>query len=166
MTTMRIARLHELLRLDEGSGKLYWLVATNHRIRVGDEAGSVNPKGYRQVKVDRKLHQAHRIVFAMTHGRWPEAQIDHINGAKDDNRPSNLREATNAQNCANQGLRATNKSGVKGVSWYPRGQQWKASIRAGGHPIHLGYFDDLETAGYAYLSASLKHHGEFARVAA
>ena len=41
---------------------------------------------------------AHRVVWMMVHGEWPEHTIDHINGVKTDNRIQNLRDITSLEN--------------------------------------------------------------------
>ena len=80
--------------------------------------------GKRQVFV--RLHHA---VWAVCKGRFPERQIDHINGNKRDNRIENLREVTSSENNLNV-LLAWNpnaKTGVPGVS--PHGCQYQTKIR-------------------------------------
>ena len=52
--------------------------------------------GKRQVFV--RLHHA---VWAVCKGRWPEQQIDHVNGDKHDNRIENLREVSASENILN-----------------------------------------------------------------
>ena len=49
--------------------------------------------GKRQVFV--RLHHA---VWAVCKGRWPEQQIDHVNGDVRDNRIENLREVSGSEN--------------------------------------------------------------------
>ena len=43
----------------------------------------------------------HRAVFAYCHDRWPEQQLDHLNGCKKDNRIENLREVSDSENKLN-----------------------------------------------------------------
>lgn len=107
-STFDPARLHELLRLDEETGYLYWRSHPRaYKGLIGQRAGCCNGKGYRQVRVLGSRFLAHRIVFAMTHGRWPDQTIDHINGEKDDNRPCNLQDVTvNANNALYQQRKA------------------------------------------------------------
>ena len=52
--------------------------------------------GKKQVFV--RLHHA---VWAVCKGRWPEQQIDHVNGNKHDNRIENLREVSDRENKLN-----------------------------------------------------------------
>ena len=68
-------------------------------------------------------------------------QIDHINRIKDDNRISNLREATNAENLQNQTkASANNSSGLLGVSWCNLYNKWVSKIMLNGKSIFIGYF--------------------------
>jgi len=88
---------------------------------------------------------------------------DHINGNGLDNRRSNLRVCTRAQNALNTGAYSNNKSGFKGVSLdYKYKVKWRADIQVNGKQIFLGYFDTKELAYQAYVEACTKHHKEFA----
>lgn len=160
-----VERLHELLRLDEQTGALYWRRKPACKARPDWRAGWVNGLGYRVVLVEGAQCLAHRIAFALCHGRWPNGMLDHANGARDDNRPANLREATSSQNNQNRGPQSNNISGVKGVSFHKGRGKWFARIKADGRVRHLGYFDDPKLAGLAYASAADRFHGAFARVA-
>ena len=66
-----IEQLHSVFRLDSANGKLH------SRRRKDKELGSVTNEGYRNVKVLHRLFRAHRVIFAMAHGRWPVGEIDH-----------------------------------------------------------------------------------------
>lgn len=90
---------------------------------------------------------------------WP--LVDHVNGDGLDNRRVNLRQATNAQNCANKPMHRNNVSGFKGVS--PHGSGWRATITAAGRRISLGTYADPRSAARAYDAAALHYFGEFAR---
>jgi hypothetical protein len=98
------------------------------------------------------------------HGRWPTNHIDPINGIRDDNRIENLREATNAQNGANQGKPSTNTSGYKGVHWDKCNKKWVAQIRVNRKATHLGYFTNIEDAAATYQAAARQYFGEFAHL--
>jgi len=99
----------------------------------------------------------------MVYDKWPEFEIDHINGIRDDNKIDNLREATRAQNMKNLVTPVTNKTGFKGVSWHKAAQKWQAHIRADGINYYLGIFDNPEDAHKAYVEASQKMHGIFGK---
>jgi len=157
-------KLKELLYYHPESGDFVWLVRTGSRIKVGDQAGtSLSGAGYRQIKIDGKNYQAHRLAWLYEHGAFPPDQIDHINGIKTDNRLENLRPATSSENRWNCPKPANNTSGVKGVVWYKPTGKWHARIMYSGVMKHLGYFHNLADAAAAYATASAKYHGEFAR---
>ena len=152
-----------MFALDQSTGRLFWRVKKNTRINVGDLAGSLAKNhGYWVVGLDNKLLLAHRIVFAMVHGSWPH-QVDHINGVKTDNRPSNLRAASHADNQRNKRLQKTNTSGVKGVSWHKRDQNWSAQCKVNGRIHNLGQHKTIQAAEAAVRAFREQNHGEFAR---
>jgi hypothetical protein len=100
---------------------------------------------------------AHRIAFFLMTGRWPK-YVDHINGDKTDNRWCNLREATMAQNKANESLRSSNKSGLKGVSWHKAAGKWEAHGTK-----YLGLYDCPAAAHFVYLIDANKKYGDYHR---
>lgn len=91
-------------------------------------------------------------------------EIDHINGKPNDNRRSNLRLITHANNMKNQALHKDNTSGYMGVSpnkgW---GKPWTAEFTADGITYYLGHYDSKEEAAQAVLSKREKVVGDFAR---
>lgn len=82
-------------------------------------------------------------------------QVDHINHDTLDNRRSNLRIVTHAQNRQNlKGAQRDNKSsGIRGVSWHKRNKKWQAKIKLKGKQQHLGYFDDVYEASLVAAEA-------------
>lgn len=88
-------------------------------------------------------------------------RIDHIDGNKLNNQPSNMRLATLAENARNALLRSDNTSGVKGVQWYKRYGKWMAIICVNGRNRNLGYFADKLNAENAVKAARLRLHREF-----
>nr|WP_269140600.1 HNH endonuclease [Proteus terrae] len=88
--------------------------------------------------------------------------IDHIDGDKLNNRIENLRICTHNQNQHNQGIRASNKSGYKGVSWMKSVKKWQAQICCNSKVTHLGLYTNKIEAAKAYDEAAKKLHGDFA----
>lgn len=133
---------------------------------------NVYPSGhvyaYRSVIIPRENLSDYSISVAM-HRQilWlPQGDPrkgDHINGDTLDNRRSNLRTVTDAQNCHNRALSKLNKSGYKGVSWHKGMRQWAAQITCHGRVIHLGYRRELEEAVVLRKEAEQELHGEYAR---
>jgi hypothetical protein len=87
---------------------------------------------------------------------------DHIDRDGLNNRESNLRQASDGQQAANQGLRTDNTSGYKGVYWRSDRAKWRAQIQVDGKRRHLGYFSDENMAAKAYDLAVLETWGPFA----
>lgn len=94
--------------------------------------------------VDRRL-RAHRVIWKLMTGDEPR-QVDHINGNRQDNRWSNLRDVAHQTNGQNQKKPVTNTSGVCGVCWHRGARKWQARIRVNDRHIYLGVFDSMEEA--------------------
>lgn len=111
---------------------------------------------------------AHRAVWCLATGRWPNATIDHINGNRTDNRISNLRDVDHVQNCRNQPLSRGNTSGFTGVSFDANRNKYAAHITVGGRTLHLGRYDTLAEARIARQQANTKYefHANHGRIAA
>lgn len=152
--------LNRLLTYDPETGVFSWIFP--QKGRRGNEAGTVTSHGYRQLNLNQKLYYGHRLAWLFVHGKWPAGQIDHINGNGQDNRISNLREATHSENLRNCPLSKRNKSGYKGVSFDNKNRKWQAVINVNGSRHHLGFFLLKEDAVAAIKTAREQLHGEFA----
>ena len=144
------------------TGDFFWLKSQGGP-KKGDMAGSISSNGYRYISFDRRRFLAHRLAWFCSHGRDPEASIDHINGNKLDNRICNLRLASQTQNLGNQRGRRNNPAGYKGVTKVKWG--WMARIQFQGRQIYLGLFSSAQAAHAAYCRAAVELFGEFARAA-
>lgn len=122
----------------------------------GEILGWIDRHGYRCIRISRSIFRAHRLAWLITHGKWPEGEIDHINRIKHDNRLENLRDVSHRQNLSNRnfgsgipGRRAT----ARGYSWEPEKQRYRAQIRVGKKVIKLGRFSTEHEAHAAFLDA-------------
>jgi hypothetical protein len=84
-------------RLEFGGGRL---LGRDGSPCAGRRAGTLTSEGYRRVRLGRKNHPEHRLVWALHHGAFPGegVHVDDINRIRDDNRIENLRAVTNAEN--------------------------------------------------------------------
>lgn len=174
--SLDIGILREVLSCDYETGKLFWkkrplhMFANEKRMNEWNtrysnkEAFISNINGYMRGKIFGVAYSAHRVIWALYYDKWPGPYIDHINGIKDDNRISNLREATNRENLRNRGRPSTNKSGYKGVSFHKRSKRYQANIMTNKGRKNLGYFDCPKEAYAVYCKAAKKYHGEFANL--
>jgi hypothetical protein len=114
----------------------------------------------------QRSESMHRIILSRKLGRELEKGevVDHIDGDGLNNRRSNLRLATVAQNGQNRRLNSNNTSGYKGVYWEKKHRRWHVEIDVNGRTKYIGEFKDLHQAGRAYNEAAKVYHGEFARL--
>ena len=167
MRTIDIDYLRNCLRYCNESGKLYWKRRDelsrqwNSRYPGTEAFTSIDGAGYKRGEINSKNFMAHRVVWAIHYGEWPETIIDHIDGCKTNNKISNLRLATRSQNSYNRGLNSNNTSGSRGV-WFNKSKgKWRAEIFINGSRINLGEFKDRCAAISSFEAASKANHGEF-----
>lgn len=112
-------------------------------------------KGYihSSIKLEKKQYKfsGHTFAWYYTYGKMPKNHIDHINGVKDDNRISNLRDVTHQHNQWNQ-------TKAKGYTWRKQNQKWQSQIKVDGKVISLGCFDTESEARQSYLDAKKIYH--------
>ena len=123
---------------DYRDGKTYWREDAGTRVKAGDRAGCKDALGYRRVNRIGKIYYEHHLIWLWHNGEFPEKNIDHINGIKDDNRIENLRDVSQSENLRNPSThykQAKNvplgKSGIRGVvKSSPKGRKdyWEARI--------------------------------------
>lgn len=153
--------LRSLVDYNPDSGVLTWHKSRKNAIR-GSVVGALNMKGYLICGLLGRRYLAHHVAWTLFYGKVPEADLDHINGVKSDNRISNLREVTNSQNMMNTELRQDNTSGAKGVSWDNTKKLWMATITVKSKIHYLGRFKDLDEAIDLRKKAEEHYHGTFA----
>ena len=166
--------LRKLLRLEKETGKLFW----NHRPRClfksdrdcsawnsrysGKEAFvAKNNHGYHIGTIFNRKVSAHRVVWAMVNGEWPDGMLDHVDRTRSNNKIGNLRLATRCQNARNRGSAQGATSNYIGVSWNAFNKKWAATIRKNGKQSHIGYFKSEKAAAEAYDNEAIKQFGEF-----
>jgi len=165
--------LRKLLRYDASTGRFYWRerpveMFSNaqacdswNRRWAGKETFTTNMQGYKTGTLFGKGYLAHRVIWAMHYGKWPEIEVDHRNCIRNCNLINNLRHTARLGNNQNSTLRKDNTQGFKGVGIHKG--KFRARIRFNGKSIHVGYFPSAEDAHAAYCQAAQKYHGEFAR---
>jgi len=121
-------------------------------------------KGYAARSVHNGGRRYAQFMHRLIMGNPIGLEVDHKEPSRKlDNRRSNLRVSTSAQNKWNTPTPKHNTSGCKGVSWSKPCGKWRAYITVGSKQIHLGVFDAKEEAMAARKCAANEMHGEFAR---
>jgi len=105
--------LHSLFNYDPETGRVTWAednlyYGKGHK--AGDPVGSLSDRGYLKITLREKGKRSptyklrlHRIAWALHYGEDPyPLTIDHINHDRTDNRISNLRAVTMAENSRNK----------------------------------------------------------------
>lgn len=163
----------EVLRIGT-DGRLYWKPRSPHQFtaqfperacqiwnsrHAGKPAFTTHDeKGYARGSIFGRKHLAHRVIWALTTGRWPQEAIDHIDGNPANNRIDNLREATKAENAQNIARSRRNTSGFTGVAYIKRRDKWQAIITVDGRHHFLGEFKTKEEAAQAYANGKARLH--------
>ena len=169
--------LHSLFKADFEAGKLFWKprprsrFATDRTWRAwnirfsGQEAfSSIDAEGYKRGKCGGAKYLAHRVLWALKYGAWPDAQIDHQNHDRTDNRIENLRCVTHRENCLNKSRDRRNTSGATGVFATRWGQYeyWRAAISlASGHRKRkcFPFTDEGKEAAINWRKEKMEQHG-------
>jgi hypothetical protein len=160
----------QLLHYEPSTGRLFWkyrtidLFATPRAYSVwnakhaGKEAFlQRNQEGYLRGVLMWQTFRAARVAWAIYHGRWPDGEIDHKNGRRDDNRIENLRDVPRSVNARNRTVRSDNRSGYPGVKLDLNSLRWRAHIRTDQGNRSLGSFYSLEEAIAARQKAEQEH---------
>lgn len=154
MKVLTQERLKEVLVLDPDKGRFFWK-KKHAGIPHGKEAGSVDGRGIRQVKVDQRIYKEHFLVWLYVYGERCE-NIHHINHDLLDNRPVNLCKTQIKDIAKNKEMLRRNTSGFTGVTRRNR-STFIAQITVNGRNIYLGSFRKIEDAIVARKKANKKY---------
>ena len=163
MRTIPIDMLKQIFSYDPVSGHVYWNIPRRNGTKAGDIAGKIDStSGYVRVTFAQKILKTHRIAWALTYGEWPTLDIDHINNNRSDNRLSNLRLASRAENIRNKKKHNNTKCTLKGATPYINYEgKYIAQINIFGIQKNLGVFDSEQAAHDKYCEVAKEEFGEF-----
>lgn len=156
--------LLERLHYNPTTGHFTWRVGGSGT-PIGATAGTRGSAGYIMICVNRRSYPAHRLAWFYMYRHWPNAEIDHIDGVRDNNAISNLRDVSRSENQRNQYRCRKSKSGALGVHWSAPHKAWRVAIHIDGRTRTIGLYKDIEEAKAARKEANKKHgysdrHGE------
>lgn len=109
--------------------------------------------GYIRLKIGRSYLSSHRLVAQAWLPDYSEdLQVDHIDGNRSNNHPSNLRMVTNSQNQMGRVNYPRGSCKYRGVSLFKPSGKYVARICKDQKIMHLGYFQKAIDAAKAYDS--------------
>jgi len=169
--------IRQLLRYEPDTGRLFWLPRPVEMLTAKHADPTWNAKhagrpafvtkhnaGYFVGTVMKRQILAHRVIWCLVAGCWPECEIDHIDGDRANNKWDNLRLATRSQNMRNSKSHTNSSSRFRGVSWNTRRGHWVVYITIEGRSRHVGSYSDETLAARAFDRVAQIHHGAFARL--
>ena len=166
-----IGVLAEFVDYDPQTGRMLWKERASHwfkpasnrsreavckcwNVKYAGAPAFVSPcvNGYLSGRIFRKSFYAHRVVWALYYGEWPN-YIDHIDRNRLNNHISNLRSVNHSENAKNKNIPSNNTSGHKGVHWSHKDERWIATIAADGTRHYLGQHKLKSAAVTARITA-------------
>ena len=140
-------------------GSLYWKSGP----RKGKKAGWLDRFGYQNIRYKGVLVKEHNLVWLMTHGHWPDKEIDHKDNDGQNNSVDNLREACRSNQGMNQKLQERRKGKFKGVHQSSSGNFY-VKIKREGKQHYCGSYSSEQEAAMIYNISAEKLFGEFAHL--
>jgi len=162
--------ISEVLLCNPSTGRFFWLprprsmfLSEEHQTSWNKEnawsecEATINENGYKVIYVLGFCILAHRAAWLLYYGKWPENIVDHINGDRGENKKSNLRDVSHAENMKNRRIPSHNKSGIMGVHWHKASSRWRATIGVDGSVQYIGSFSNLGDAANARKEAEIEY---------
>ncbi len=152
-----LGRVKSLARTYENSGNYSGFISRKESIvKFSDN------DGYNQCFLSKhgrtKGIKVHRLVaLAFVENIKLSKQVNHIDGDRKNNVPSNLEWINNNENALHGHLRRGKSSKYPGVSYIKRDRKWYASIYVDKKNKSLGTFHSEEEAYSAYKSALIEN---------
>lgn len=138
-----------------GNEKARALIDLGDIEKVGKHRWYASTKGYVKSQDNLRLH---RLVMDAPEGYL----VDHVNRIPLDNRKSNLRLCTPAENSRNVGVSQSNSTGFKGVYFEKLNNKYRARIKYNGKRVSLGCYENAVDAAIAYDKKAIELFGDFA----
>lgn len=156
---MALSFFQNMTKLFAIDNKTFSLIDDEDYLRLSEHRWRVSSNGY--FITGERSKRLHRMLMNAPKG----VDVDHINNDRLDNRKTNLRICTRADNLHNK--RKTDRpcsSIYKGVSRVARNGKWLAEITINGDHINLGHYPTERQASIVYDLWALDAFGEYAHL--
>lgn len=115
--------------------------------------GAPTAQGYGLIRYGGKYRTAHRVSYEINVAPLPDGmQIDHACRNRMCVNPDHLRVVTDGENKQNLVARSNSKSGIRGVTYYPKRGKWLAMASKDGETNYLGWHLTADSAERAVTS--------------
>ncbi len=157
MTTEQLTaqRLREVLLYNQDTGVFVWRVKRGGRNPSKPTAGCKKDHGRDGglvIRVDGRRYRASRLAWLYMTGKWPEHEVGHENGDKDDLCWRNLRDLPNVLHCENQ-------QRASGVEYRPGcALPYRVRVSVAGRKTLIGNYATEDEAHEAYRAAKATLH--------
>jgi hypothetical protein len=138
-----MTNFNEYLQYNPETGHIIWIKNSGTNKLTGKIIKSIS-QGYIRFSFNYKNYLAHRVSWYLYYGTWPQGEIDRINGIRNDNRISNLRDVTKNENQNNK--KYHREKTCKYYTFHKKTNKWQVQKRINGKYIHLGLFKTKELA--------------------
>jgi hypothetical protein len=123
-----------MLDFDPATGVFTWKQAPKFKPQLLGKVAGTNSRGYVKLKIGQEQIAAHRLAWEWFHNEEPPAEIDHIDGNKQNNAIWNLRDGTKGVNTMNRGMHRSGE--LVGVNFYR--DKWQARMGKAGDFLYHG----------------------------
>lgn len=104
-------------------------------------------------------YPAYRVAYLLAYGPLtPGMVVDHKCRNRLCVNPAHLQQVTSKGNAENVGIRKTNLSGFRGVSYREDVKRWRARVGHNNRVITIGHYSSAEEANAAVVAARLALH--------
>lgn len=150
-------KLRRIVLYNRETGLFTWVELPPHLARyIGTVAGTNRGDGYIRMHIEGRRYFVHRLAWLYEYGYYPK-MIDHIDQNPSNNRIKNLRDASYIENMRNRKKSINNTSGLTGVVYNKRDNNWVAQMNIGDKHIYLGAFKTKELASERRKLANKLH---------
>ncbi|SNS16714.1 HNH endonuclease [Pseudomonas segetis] len=157
-----IAELKRLMRYEPETGNFIRIMDRNQG-KTGQIAGCSRRDGRVEIGLLGYRFLAHRLAVAWMTGAMPGEEVDHINCDHSDNRWTNLRACSHAENMRNRRFPGRTETGIKGIRYHKAKNNYEAVVIKNRTTYKFGRFSTIEEAIHVLDIKRKELHGDFAR---